>query len=99
VKGVTEMIAEVHRSVGGSTADANSENTKRIGDEAVQAPGTEGFLVLRDSDAGETLVIHLWTDQAAYEANAERRDRLTAEAESAGVKIEPGQFYEVVYRL
>jgi quinol monooxygenase YgiN len=91
------MIAEVHRSTG-VAADANEENTKRIVEEAVRAPGTEGFFVLRDSDLDETLVIHLWTDQAAYEANAERRQRLTAEAEAGGAKIDPGQFYEVVYR-
>jgi hypothetical protein len=34
-------------AVGSVTADVNYENTKRIGDEAVLAPRTEGFLPTR----------------------------------------------------
>jgi hypothetical protein len=99
VGGVSEMIAEVHqvKFPSGATA-APPEGANNLADEAAKAPGSAQLLTLMDISTGEGLVIHLWNDQAAYEAFAARRKELTADAErGSGSQIDPAHLFEVTY--
>src|SRR2546421_7406769 len=93
-----EMLAEVHqvKFPSGATA-APPEGANSLADEAAKASGSAQLLMLMDTSTGEGLVIHLWNDQAAYEAFAARRKELTADAEGSGNQIDPAHLYDVTY--
>jgi len=97
--GVGELIAEVHRiNLPGGAGPAPAGEASRMADEAAHAPGSEQLLTLMDFSAGEGYAIHLWSDRAAYDAFATRRQQLMAESEGAGSKVDSGHLYDVTYR-
>jgi heme-degrading monooxygenase HmoA len=92
------MIAEVHQiKLPTGASGAPSEGANNLAEEAAKAPGSVQLLTLMDTSTGDGLVIHLWNDQAAYEAFAARRKELTADAEGSGSRIDPARLYEVSF--
>jgi hypothetical protein len=91
------VIAEVHQ-IKGQAAGTPSGDATNLGEEAARAPGSEQLLLLVDTDAGEGMVIHLWSDQASYEAFAARRKEMISQSEGMGSHVDAGRIYEVAYR-
>jgi hypothetical protein len=99
LEGVSVLIAEVHHiTLPDGASAAPSDDTNTLADKAAHAAGSEQLLTLMDASTGEGLVIHLWKDQAAYEAFAAGRKDLTAESKNMGSQIDSGHLYEVTYR-
>jgi hypothetical protein len=96
-RGDDEVIAEVHQIKGQGAAPPSGDGTN-LAEEAARAPGSEQLLVLADTNAGEGLVIHLWSDEASYEAFAARRKEMISQSEGMGGHVDTGRIYEVMYR-
>ena len=78
--------------------EAPPEDAPKMADEAAQAPGSEQLMMLVDRSTGDGLVIHLWNDQAAYEAFRQRSQKMVEQTEGHGLKVESAHIYEVTYR-
>jgi hypothetical protein len=91
------MIAEVRRLSGYRRSGRLSESSIARADELNRAVGCEHLLLLANSDSGESMMICVWRDQAAYDAFTKRRDELIDESEQDGGGIGAPQVFEVIY--
>ena len=93
------MIAEVRQvKLPTQVREAPPEDAPNMADEAAHAPGSEQLMMLVDRSSGDGLVIHLWNDEAAYEAFRERSKTMVEQSEDHGLKVDPAHIYEVTYR-
>ena len=84
--------------VGGDNDQARRDG-EFYGKEVMSVDGCEGFIVFRDEQAADGLVVNVWQDRKRFDGFVPTRDALIAQYEKdTGNTVEKGRVYQVAYR-